>query len=267
MSKRGVPRQGTLVFIIHFLINVLIVVIELACAAAAGWLAWTQPLVFSAVTAALAVLLGLSLEVRRLAFEQPFYFERSGGVGQLFRAVFGGGHALLKGILAGLVAMMTFSGTEETRLQVVAGLFVVVVLIGSTLLRRLTISFGARPAHWGFFRMAAPLGLLFSAAMSFFPPPSTIDVARRVLLELPARPSIAQAGEALFSVRLWIDDLLIRLIASYTGPDWAKAIGIVIGSNVLVGFILALYAVLLSEVVRTLEESHWRLRGHRKARG
>lgn len=254
-------------FIIHLVINLLIVAVELVCAAAAGWLAWTQPLLFSAVTAGLAVLLGLGLEIKRLGFEQPFYFERTGGAGQAFRVVFGGGQALLKGVLAGLVALMTFSGTEQTRLQVVAGLFVVVVLIGSTVLRRLTISFGARPAHWGFFRMAAPLGLVFSAAMSFFPPPSTVDVARRVLLDLPARPGIAQAGEALFAVRLWIDDLLVRLIATYTGPEWAKAIGIVIGSNVLVGFILALYAVILSEVVRTLEEAHWRMRGHRKVRG
>lgn len=254
-------------FIIHLVINLLIVAVELACAAAAGWLAWIQPLMFSLLTASLAVVLGLHLEVKRLGFEQPFYFERAGGVGQIFRALFGGGQALLKGVLAGLVALMTFSGTEQTRLQVVAGLFVVVVLIGSTLLRRLTISFGARPAHWGFFRMAAPLGLIFSAAMSFFPPPSTIDVAKRVLVDLPARPSLSQAGEALFSLRLWIDDLIVRLAAGYIGPDWAKLVGIVIGSNVLVGFILALYAVLLSEIVRTLEEAHWRMRGYRKARG
>jgi hypothetical protein len=41
----------------------------------------------------------------------------------------------------------------------------------------------------------------------------------------------------------------------------------VIGSNVLVGFILAIYAVILSEVVRTLEEAHWRMRGRRRLRG
>ncbi|MEZ5819067.1 MAG: hypothetical protein R3D44_18510 [Hyphomicrobiaceae bacterium] len=253
--------------VIHFLINVLIVTLELGLAAAAGWLAWRMPLVFSALTAVLAVLLGLRLEVRRLAFETPFYFERVGGVGQLVRAVLGGGQAFFKALVAGLVALMTFSGTGETRLLVVAALFVVCVLVGSTLLRRLTISFGARPTHWGFFRMAAPLGLLFSAAMSFFPPPSAWDVGRQVLLDLPARPSIAQAGEALFSVRLWVDDLIVRIVSSYLGPEWAKVLGVVIGSNVLVGFVIAIYAVALSEIVRAMEEAHWQLRGHRKVRG
>ena len=253
-------------FIIHFVINVIVVAVELGLAAGAGWLAWQMPLVFAAVTAGLAVLLGLRLELRRLAFETPFYFERTGGIGVLMRALVGGGQALLKGVLAGIVAVMTFSGTDVARLQVVAGIFVVAVLIGSTLLRRLTISFGARPAHWGFFRMATPLGLLFSAAMSFFPPPSTLDVARRVLLDLPARPAISQAAEALFSIRLWIDDLLVRLMGAYVGPEWAKVIGVVVGSNVLAGFVIAIYAVMLSEVVRTLEEAHWRLRGHRRVR-
>jgi hypothetical protein len=255
------------VFIIHLLVNLFIVAAELALAALIGWLALTEPVAFAALTAVLAVLLGIRLEQKRLAFEAPFYFDHSSGVGRVLRALIGGGQAALKGVLAGLVSLMTFSGTEQSRLQVVAGLFVVCVLIGSTLLRRLTISFGARPAHWGFFRMAAPLGLLFSGAMSFFPAPSSLDVARRVLLELPAKPSISQAGEALFSLRLWIDDLLVRLVAGYTGPDWARVIGVVIGSNVLVGFILAIYAVILSEVVRTLEEAHWRMRGRRRLRG
>ncbi len=254
-------------FLIHLLINLSIVACELALAAATGWLAWQMPLVFSAVTAALALSLGLNLELKRLAFETPFYFERTRGIGTIVRTIIGGGQALFKGLIAGLVAIMTFSGTEASRLMFVAGLFAVVVLIGSTVLRRLTITFGARPAHWGFFRMAAPLGLLFSGAMSFFPPPSTWDVGRQVLLDLPARPSLSQAGEALFSLRLWIDDLVVRLVAGYTGPEWAKVVGIVVGSNVLVGFVIAVYAVLLSEIVRTMEEAHWRLRGHRKVRG
>lgn len=254
-------------FIIHFVTNLLIVAIELALAAGAGWLAWQMPLAFSALTAMLALTLGLQLELRRLAFETPFYFERSSGLARIVRALLGGGQAIFKGVIAGLVAVMTFSGTEQSRLLIVAALFAACALVGSTILRRLTISFGARPTHWGFFRMAAPLGLLFSAAVSLFPPPSSLDVVRQVLLELPAKPSIAQAGEALFSVRLWIDDLIVRIVGTYVGPEWAKVIGVVVGSNVLVGFVIAIYAVVLSEVVRTLEEAHWEMRGHRRIRG
>lgn len=254
-------------FIIHLLLNALIVALELALAAGAGWLAWRQPLVFAGLSAALGIVIGIRLEQRRLAFEMPFYFDGTGGLGGIVRALIGCLQALLKGIAAGLVALMTFSGTDQQRLLMVAAVFVVVALLGSTLLRRLTISFGARPARWGFFRMAAPLGLLFSAALSFFPPPSSLEVVRKVLLDLPERPSLAQAGEALFATRLWLDDLLVRLLSTLTGPEWARGIGIVVGSNLLTGFVLAIYAVALSEVVRVMEEAHWRLRGHRRARG
>jgi hypothetical protein len=253
---RGRGRQ---VFIIHFVLNVAIVAVELALVAAVGWLAWKQPLVLAALTTGLALFIGARLEVRRLAFEMPFYFDRSSRLGRILRVLIGVGQATLKAVVAGIVALMTFSGTVETRVQIMAGIFAAVVFVGSMLLRRMTISLGAKPANWGFFRMAVPLGLIFSAAMSLFPPPSSVEVARRVLLDLPARPAVAQAAEALFALRLWIDDLIVRLMATYIGADWAKIVGIALGSNVLVGFVLAVFVVVISEVIRVLEEAHWRM--------
>ena len=252
-------------FVIHFLINVTIVAIELALVAGTGWLAWQMPLVFAALSGVVALLLGLRLELRRLAFEMPFYFEQSSRLGAVVRTLLGSGQAVLKAVAAGLVALMIFSGTDPARLQVIAAIFALCVLAGSVLLRRLTISFAARPANWGFFRMGVPLGLLFSCGMSFFPAPSSLEVARKVLLDLPARPAIAQAGEALFSLRLWIDDLIVRLVSGQIGPTWAEVVGIVVGSNVLAGFLIAIFSVVISEVVRVMEETHWRLRGYRRA--
>ncbi len=246
---------------IHFLLNATIVAVELALVAATGWLAWHNAVWFAALSMVLAFLIGLNLEVKRLTFEMPFYFLRTTRLGQIARALMGSGQALVKALAAGLVALMIFSGTEPQRLQIVAGIFALCVLAGSILLRRLTISFGARPARWGFFRMGLPLGILFSAALSFFPPPSSLEVARKVLLDLPARPRLAEAGEALFSLRLWIDDLIVRLLANVIGAKWAELAGIILASNILAGFVLALYAVAISEVVRIMEEAHWRLRG------
>ncbi|MFV0297429.1 MAG: hypothetical protein ACK5JT_15040 [Hyphomicrobiaceae bacterium] len=248
-------------FIIHFLINATIVAVELAMVAGAGWLAWRQPLEFAILSALLALVIGVNLEVKRLTFEMPFYFSRSSRFGIFVRSLVGSGHALLKAVGAALVALVIFSGTEPGRLQVVAAIFALSTLAGSIVLRRLTISFGANPARWGFFRMTVPLGLLFSTAMSFFPPPSSVTVARQVLIDLPQRPSVSQAGEALFSLRLWIDNLIVRLLSDLIGPSAAQVAGIVIGSNMLAGFLIAIYAVTVSEVVRIMEETHWRLRG------
>ena len=161
-------------------------------------------------------------------------------------------------MLAAAIALIVFSGTDSARLQALAAIFGVLVLVGSMALRRATISLGLRPARWGFFRMGAPLGLLYAIATSVFPAPRLSDIAWRAVFDLPRRPSLSQLGETLFHVRLWVDDMIVRLLAQWLGPDTARIAGIVISSNVLMGFVIALYAVAVSEIVRAMEEGAWR---------
>jgi hypothetical protein len=103
--------------------------------------------------------------------------------------------------------------------------------------------------------------LLYAIGTSWFPAPKLADIAWRAVFELPRRPSLAQLGETLFHVRLWADDMIVRLLVPWLGVDGARLAGIVISSNVLTGFVIALYAVAVSEIVRGLEEGLWRTRG------
>jgi hypothetical protein len=234
--------------------NMLVVLVELALVAAAGMLAWRAPVAFAVLTLLLALGLGLRLEQQRLAHEMPFYFAHTGRWSRALRVGLAGGEAVLKAIVAGGIALVTFSGTELGRLAAMAAIFAGLVLVGSMALRRATLSLGMRPARWGFFRMAVPLGILYSLALSAFPAPTLGALAWRALFDLPARPSLAQLGETLFHVRLWADDLIVRVIAVWLGADGARLAGLLVSSNVLTGFLVALYAVAVSEVVRHLEE-------------
>ena len=112
--------------------------------------------------------------------------------------------------------------------------------------------------------MAVPLGIIFSIAMGFYPPPSTAGLAWQTF-DMPQRPSLERAGELLFNVRLWIDALIYNLISGAIGPEAARVASLFLNSNVLTGFVLAIHAVALSEIVRTLEEWNWRLTGAGKA--
>ncbi len=234
--------------------NMLIVAVEVALILGVAWLAWRQPLLFTGLTLILAVGLGLRLELARITHEMTFYFDRSGRFTAALRLAIGSGEALLKAIVAAGIALITFSGTDPVRLQVVAVIFAVLVLLGSITLRRASLSLGMRPARWGYFRMGAPLGLLVSLAMNIFPAPTTSAIAWRALFDTPVRPSLAQLGETLFQVRLWADDMIVRVLGAWLGPETAKMAGLVISSNVLTGFLVALYAVAISEVVRLMEE-------------
>jgi hypothetical protein len=246
--------------LIRLFFNLLVLVVELACVVGIAWLLWRQPLVFAALTAGLALVLGLRLELLRLAHELPFYFDRIGRFGFALRMLVGGSEAAFRALVAGGVALITFSGTNPERLKIVAVVVGAMIFFASAALRRLTLSFGVKPARWGYFRMAVPLGLAFSIAMSFFPAPSTASLAWATI-DLPQKPSIEKVGELLFNARLWIDGLIYNLIAGAIGPEAGRIAALLVNSNVLTGFVLAVHAVALSEISRVIEETGWRLTG------
>jgi len=242
--------------IVRIMYNLIVLAIEVALVVAVAWAGFRYPLPFAAGTAALACLMGIVLERARLNFELPFYF----GTTRTALSIIGTSAALveglLKALLAGIVAILTFSGTDQGRLTSVAIIFGACVFAGSSILRRLSISLGAIPARWGYFRLAAPLGLIYSAAIAvFLPPPSLGDVGRKLFLDLPARPNLAQASEALFVLKQKFDDIIVTLASQFVSPLAAKAIGVLVSVNMLTGFVIGVFAVAISEVVRRMEEA------------
>jgi hypothetical protein len=171
-----------------------------------------------------------------------------------------GVEALMKAVLAGLAALFTFAGTSSDRLFWVAVLFGLVVYAGAALLRTLSISLSAYPARWGFFRLAPPLGLLFSAgiaALAFYgaiPPASVGDIGWKLVWEIPEKPSISQVSELFFQLKQAFDDFIVTIASGFVNETSARAIGIVVSVNVLAGFVASVYAALIAGAVRVLEE-------------
>ena len=242
-------------FIIRVLFNLIVLGLEIGAVVAVAWAGLHYPLPFAAATAVLAGWMGMVLERARLINELPFYFGGSRTaltlLGSLIALVEGG----LKALLAGLVALLTFSGTDPSRLFWVSVIFGLCLFAGTSLLRRLSISFGAIPSRWGYFRLAAPLGLLFSAAISFLPAPSMSKLGTSLIFDLPGRPSLAQASETLFILKQKFDDIVVTLLSQFVGPGVAKVVGVLVSVNMLTGFVIGVFAVTIAEVVRRLEEA------------
>jgi hypothetical protein len=237
----------------HILFNGMIMVLELAAIAAVAWVGFTAPLAFAGATALLALVLGVALEYARLKYEFPFYFDRLPGRSVIIIAIAGSIEAIVKAILAGAVGLLTFLGTDQDRLKWVAVIFAVCLFLGVQAVRPLMYRLKARPLRWGYFRLAAPLGLLFSAGLTFLPAPGVTELAKRAAFDLPARPSIEQASEFLFLLKQSFDEIVVRMLSWVFDPALAQAIGAIISVNMLSGFVLALYTVLIAEGVRKLE--------------
>lgn len=235
-------------------LNGLIMAAELAAVAGVAALGYHYPLEFSAATAILGLLLGLGLERARLAHELPFYFDAEGRGRVVLIWVVSVTEAILKALLAGICALITFSGTDRGRLFWVAVAFGATVYAGAALVRRLSLSFRARRMRWGYFRLAVPLGILFSLMLSFLPAPSFTDLGRQLIFDLPAKPSLGQASELLFVLKQKFDEMVAALLGWLVPPDVARLLGSLVSVNLLTGFVASIYAVLIADMVRAMEE-------------
>ena len=246
--------------ILRILANCIVLVLECAAIAAVAWLAWTYPLAFALATGVLSLVLGLKLEYARLANEFSFYFGRALGARSIAAAAYAAGEAIVKGLLAGLAALLTFSGTNQNRLWYVAMLFAATVFAGTSLLRWLTVRLGASPARWGYFRLAALLGLLFSGGLAtltylgLVETPSLTDIVRTTIWDTAARPPVGEASELLFKLKQYLDSAIVSFLAIWTGPQAARVLGIVLSVNMLTGFVAAIYAVVIAAAVRVVDK-------------
>ena len=237
----------------HILFNGLMMALELAAICAVAWVGFTAPLLFAGGTALLALGVGAALEIARLKYEFPFYFDRPPGRSMFLIAAVGSLEAVTKAILAGVVGLLTFLGTDHERLTWVAVIFAVSLFLGVQGVRVLMYRLKARPLRWGYFRLAAPLGLLFSAGLTFLPAPGITELAKRAAFDLPSKPTMEQASEFLFLLKQSFDEIVVRMLSWVFDPALAQAIGALVSVNMLSGFVLALYAVLIAEGIRTLE--------------
>jgi len=237
----------------HILFNGLLMALELAAIFAVAWAGFTAPLLFAAGTALLALAVGAALEIARLRYEFPFYFERLPGRSIIIIVIAGVVESVTKAILAGVVGLLTFLGTDLERLKLVSIIFAISLFLGVQIVRVLMDRLKARPLRWGYFRLAAPLGLIFSAGLTFLPAPGITELAKRAAFDLPARPTMEQASEFLFLLKQSFDEIVVRMLSWVFDPALAQAIGAVVSVNMLSGFVLALYAVLIAEGIRTLE--------------
>jgi hypothetical protein len=246
---------GTAMGIVRVFVNLVIFALEIAAIAGVSWLGWQYPMALAALAAVLALVMGIALEQARLKNEMGFYFGRGVTALSWMGAAVASVEAALKALMAGVITLLTFSGTDTNRLWLVALVFGGCVFAGSSILRRLSMMFDTNPTRWGYFRLAAPLGLLYSAAVSFLPHPSTAELGRRLFLDTPLRPSLAQASELLFVLKQKFDDIVVGMLGLFLSPEAARIAGILVSVNMLTGFAIGLFAVAIAEVVRRMELS------------
>jgi len=244
---------------LRWLANAALMMGELAAVAGLAMLATRMPLVFAAVTALMALALGTILERKRLLFELPFYIEGESRFGRIAATLVGLVTSLAKAVMVGFLALLTFSGTNTDRRFWIALAMAVTIYAGISLLRRLWLSFGVRAARWGYFRLALPLGVLFAlgvaglTAARLVETPNFAAIMRQIILDVPVRPNLAEASELLFQLKLYIDTVIVGLLATMMSKEAAQLLGVVLSVNALAGLVAAVWAVVIGSTSVWLE--------------
>jgi hypothetical protein len=74
-----------------------------------------------------------------------------------------------------------------------------------------------------------------------------------VTFDMSDRPSMEQASEFLFLLKQTFDDIVERMLTWVFDPGVAQIMASVVSVNMLSGFVLSIYAVLIADAGRRLE--------------
>lgn len=243
----------------RIIVNVFALVLELALIVAVAYVGATSPEIFALLTAFVALAVALGLEYARIVYEMPFYFgRRLTGVAAAGAVVWVALESVFKSMVAAFVALLTFSGTDENRLFWISILFAACLLVGTTALLRIGLNWGELAVRWGYFRLAVPLGFLYSAGIygltqaGKLPAAGFDDVAFDATFNLPARPTIDSASEFLFKLTQATDSLIAALLSVVIPSNYVPLVQIVASTNVLPGFVLAVFTVAIVRMVQSL---------------
>ena len=242
------------------LFNLSVLIIEIAMIAALAWLAYAAPFVFCCATTFLVLVIGISLEWARLRHDAPFFYSDARKSRWFLIAAAGSLETVIKAVAAGVAGIFTFLGNDEQRQLVVAVLFALCVFAGTGFLRRGYYSLGIRPMRWGYFRLSIPLGIVFSVLLQIaiqiglFDVKTLGELARTVVFDLPDQPGAAAVSDLAFNIKQLLDAFVVDVMDRFIGPSWAVVAGVFVSVNVLLGFAIAIHAVVVAEVILRLEQ-------------
>ena len=243
----------------RIILNILVFAAELALIASVAWLALNYPWWMAGLTTALIIILGGMLEWSRQRHEDSFYFGDKSRLRLLLVGLTGVGEGLVKALAAGIAVMLTFAGNDSERIFILVCIFTACLFLGTGILRRGFYMYGIRPLRWGYFRLGVPLGIVFSAsvqgatALGLLVVPSLQSLAGSLVFELPQRPTVEQLSDIAFKIRQTIDALITDVAGSLLGEIYAPIVAVLVSVDVLIGFALAVYVVVILEIVLRLE--------------
>jgi hypothetical protein len=169
----------------------------------------------------------------------------------------------LKAVFAAIVALFVFLGTDWERIALTAVIFGMCIMLGAWTLRAIAGGSDAHPARWGYFRLSLLLGALFSVAASMVEKMPLKNIAWKLGQAHIGALTLPELAEVIHGVRAQVDRAIAFLFERTLGTEAGAVAGLIVSTDTLQGFAIALYALLIVEIGRFFDR--WELNGLRVA--
>ena len=151
-----------------------------------------------------------------------------------------------RGVFLGFLPVFIFSGTESERIFKLATIFAVCVFFGYFVLYVIKTRTQINPARWAYVKISVVLGLIFSLFSSLVPGQSLKEIATQTAKSRWWRElNFNEVAELLYGMLYQVNNFITTVLIKIFGNVLGQSLGFFISVNVLYGFVIALYSLLL----------------------
>jgi hypothetical protein len=209
------------------------------------------PQIFGLVTFAASIVVFGRLEFDRNSHDLNFYV--TGEVSNSFRRwvkTYAALEVIGRSVIISVLSILLFSGTDSGRIWLLAILFVMGVFVGRHFLGIVSRFTSVNVVRWGYVRFSILLGIPFSIFTGLVPGMSISEVTWSSLQALVREADIDKVAEIIFGSLQIVSQFIQWLLQGLLGTFLGTIVSLLISVNVLFGFVIVLYSLILFEMTK-----------------
>ena len=169
---------------------------------------------------------------------------------------FGIAEVLGRSTLLGFLPIFLFSGTKYNRIVLLASMLGACVILGYFFLNFIQTRSRIDVTRWAYVRLSLVLGLLFSVLSSGVPGLTLTEIAVQTAKSEWWGPlDFKQVAELLYGMIYQVNNFIASTLKKLFGSIFGSILGLIISVNIVYGFLVALYSLLLLRFIGTYADS------------
>lgn len=202
-----------------------------------------KPILFGIITFIISLFSLSKIEYDKAVHDRSFYsINKPSKSIVLFLSLWSNGSVFAMSFVFSIMVTILFSGTEIQRIETISNVFVFLVLIGiivSSMMEKIS-SFNIE--RWGYVKMSALLGIIFSIIISKIESIGLYEVAK-IYIGRNISNDLNKVCEIIYALSYEINNFISKALCGFFGDIAGELISFMLTTNVIYGFIIYIYVI------------------------